>query len=63
MVEFMKAFQEAQTIADLENIIRGDMGGTGLLLFFELDRGTVLRKETRIQGAKIVRLLIDIRLS
>jgi len=58
MVEFMKAFQEAQTFAELENIIRRDMGRTGLLLFVEFDHGAVLRKATGLQGPKIVRLVI-----
>ena len=58
MVEFMKAFQEAQTFTELENIIRRDMGRTGLLLFVEFDHGAVLRKATGLQGPKIVRLVI-----
>ena len=58
MVELMQASQEAQTFAEFENIIRRDMGRTGLLLFVELDLGSVLRKATGLQGPKIVRLLI-----
>ena len=58
MVEFMRAFQEAQTFAELENIIRRDMGSTELLLFVELDHGAILRKATGLKGPKIVRLII-----
>ena len=58
MVEFMKAFQEAQTFTELENIIRRDMGRTGLLLFVEFDHGAVLRKATGLPVPKIVRLVI-----
>ena len=58
MVEFMKAFQETQTFAELENIIRRNMGRTGLLLFVEFDHGAVLRKATGLPVPKIVRLVI-----
>src|SRR5438067_2333335 len=58
MAAFVQAFQEAQTFSEIQNIIRRDVGTTGLLLFFELDHGAFLRKATGLQGPKIVRLII-----
>jgi uncharacterized protein (DUF302 family) len=58
MVEFTKASKEAQSFAELEKIIRRDMGKTGLMLFLEFDHGAVLRKETGLHAPKIVRLVI-----
>jgi uncharacterized protein (DUF302 family) len=64
MVEFTKASKEARTFAELEKIIRRDIGKkTGLMLFLEFDHGAVLRKETGLDAPKIVRLLIGNPLS
>jgi uncharacterized protein (DUF302 family) len=58
MVKFTKASKEAQSFAELEKIIRRDIGRTGLMLFLEFDHGAVLRKETGLCTPKIVRLVI-----
>ena len=58
MVEFTKASKEAHGFAELEAIIRRDMGKTGLMLFLEFDHGAVLRKENGLQAPKMVRLVI-----
>ncbi len=58
MVEFAKASKGARTFAELENVIRRDLGRTGLMLFIELDHGAVLRKETGLDTPRIVRLVI-----
>jgi uncharacterized protein (DUF302 family) len=58
MVEFTKASKEAQSFAELEEIIRRDLGKTGLMLFLEFDHGAVLRKEAGLCTPKIVRLVI-----
>jgi len=58
MVEFAKASKGAGTFAELEDVIRRDLGRTGLTLFMELDHGAVLRKETELDAPKIVRLVI-----
>lgn len=58
MVEFTKASKEAQTFAELEKIIRRDIGKAGLMLFLEFDHGALLRKETGLHAPKIVRLVI-----
>jgi uncharacterized protein (DUF302 family) len=46
------------TFAELENVVRRDLGKTGLMLFMELDHGAVLRKETGLDTPKIVRFVI-----
>lgn len=58
LVEFAKASKELRTFAELETVIRRDLGRTGLMLFMELDHGSVLRKETGLDTPKIVRLVI-----
>jgi hypothetical protein len=44
MVEFTKASKEARTFAELEKIIRRDIGKTGLMLFLEFDHGAFCAK-------------------
>jgi hypothetical protein len=44
MVEFTKASKEAPTFAELEKIIRRDIGKTGLMLFLEFDHGAFCAK-------------------
>ena len=63
MVEFTKASKEARTFAELEKIIRQDIGKTGQMLFLEFDHGAVLRKKTGLDAPKIVRLVIGNPLS
>ena len=58
LVEFAKASKQASTFADLKAVIDQNLGKTGLMLFMELDHGSVLRKETGLTTPKIVRLVI-----
>jgi uncharacterized protein (DUF302 family) len=58
LVEFAKASKQAGTFADLKAVIDQNLGKTGLMLFMELDHGSVLRKETGLTTPKIVRLVI-----
>ena len=58
LVEFANASKGTSTFAEMENVIRRDLGKTGLMLFMELDHGAVLRKETGLDTPKIVRLVI-----
>lgn len=58
MVKFTKAPKEARTFAELEKIIRQDIGKTGLMLFLEFDHGAVLRKESGLDAPKVVHLVI-----
>jgi uncharacterized protein (DUF302 family) len=58
LVEFANASKGTGTFAELENVVRRDLGKTGLMLFMELDHGAVLRKETGLDTPKIVRFVI-----
>jgi uncharacterized protein (DUF302 family) len=58
MAEFSRATNSARTFAELENAVESSLGGTGLMMFLELDLGAILRKETGLDTPKIVRLLI-----
>jgi uncharacterized protein (DUF302 family) len=58
MVEFAKASGGAGTFVEMESVINKHPGKTGLMLFFELDHGAVLRKESGRAAPKIVRLVV-----
>jgi uncharacterized protein (DUF302 family) len=58
MAEFSRATNSARTFAELENAVQSSLGGTGLMMFLELDLGAILRKETGLDTPKIVRFLI-----
>lgn len=58
MAEFAKATKSARTFAELEDAVRRGLGESGLMLFLELDHGSILRKETGLDTPRIVRLLI-----
>jgi uncharacterized protein (DUF302 family) len=58
MIEFVKATQDAQTFAELEDVVHRSLGMTGLMMFMKLDLGVILRKETGLDTPKIVRYLI-----
>jgi len=58
LVEFANASKGTSTFAEMENVIRRDLGKAGLMVFMELDHGAVLRKETGLDTPKIVRLVI-----
>ena len=58
MVEFAKTTAAAQTCAELQRTVQKGLGGTGFMLFIELDHGAILRKESGNDGPKIVRLIV-----
>ena len=58
MVEFVDAIKGARTFAELERAVHRGLGGTGLMMFMELDHGAILRLETGLEVPKIVRLVI-----
>jgi uncharacterized protein (DUF302 family) len=58
LAEFANACKGTSTFAELETVVRRDLGRTGLMLFMELDHGAVLRKETGLDTPKIVRPVI-----
>ena len=49
LVEFGNASKGTSTFAEMENVIRRDLGKTGLMLFMELDHGAVLRRAARVE--------------
>jgi uncharacterized protein (DUF302 family) len=58
MAEFAKATKGAETFAELEDVVRRGLGESELMLFLELDHGSILRKETGFATPRSVRLLI-----
>jgi hypothetical protein len=58
LIDFAKVSSSPGPFTELEEVINRDMGKTGLMLFLEFDHGAVLRKETRLDRPKIVRLVI-----
>src|SRR5215813_8357664 len=58
MAEFIRATKEAGTSTELEDPIQKRVGETGLMLFLELDLGALLRKETGLDGRRMLRFLI-----
>ena len=55
---FRKALAEAQTTSQLEAVVNGAIGPSGLMEFMRFDAGEVLRKAAGVPGPRIVRLLI-----
>jgi uncharacterized protein (DUF302 family) len=55
---FHKAILEASTVADLDNIVQGAIGSSGLMEFVRFDAGEVLRKERGGERPKILRLVV-----
>jgi uncharacterized protein (DUF302 family) len=58
MSEFTKATEGAATFAELERAVRRSLGKTELMLFLQLDAGSILRKESGLNTPKIMRFLI-----
>jgi uncharacterized protein (DUF302 family) len=58
MNAFHSAVAAARTVADLEEVVQGAIGSSGLMEFVRFDAGEVLRKERGGQGPKIVRLVV-----
>jgi uncharacterized protein (DUF302 family) len=58
IVEFFKATRTASSFPDLERVVQSGLGGTGLMLFAELDLGDVLRLESGHENPKIMRFLV-----
>jgi hypothetical protein len=55
---FHSAVVGATTVADLEAVVQGAIGPSGLMEFIRFDAGEVLRKERGGQGPKILRLVV-----
>ena len=58
IVEFFKATRAANSFPDLERIVQGGLGRTGLMLFAEFDLGAILRRETGAATPRIMRFLV-----
>jgi uncharacterized protein (DUF302 family) len=58
MTAFHTAVVEAATFADLEHVVQGAIGSSGLMEFVRFDAGEVLRKERGGQGPQILRFVV-----
>ena len=58
MNAFQKAVGGANTLAQLEDVVEGAIGSSGLMEFARFDAGEVLRKERGGRGPKILRLVV-----
>jgi uncharacterized protein (DUF302 family) len=58
MVAFANRTAAASTFPEFESIVREGLGKTGLMLFMELDHGTVVRKATGRDKPRMVRLIM-----
>jgi len=58
MHAFHTALAAATTVADLEEVVHGAIGSSGLMACVRFDAGEVLRKERGGQGPKILRLVV-----
>ena len=55
---FSKALAAARNLADLETVVRGAIGSSGLMEFVRFDPGEVLRKEHGGEGFKMLRFVV-----
>jgi uncharacterized protein (DUF302 family) len=55
---FHKALAAATTLAELELVVQGAIGRSGLMEFARFDVGDVLRKERGGRGPRILRLVV-----
>lgn len=58
MAEFRQTTGSVQSFAELERVVQGGLGPTGLMLFMELDLGGILRRESGLETPKIMRFVI-----
>ena len=58
MNAFRSAITAATTIADLQEVVHGAIGSSGLMEFARFDIGEVLRKEQGGNRPKIIRLVV-----
>jgi uncharacterized protein (DUF302 family) len=55
---FNEAVTSSATIDDLEEVVKGAIGSSGLMEFIRFDVGEVLRKENAVDSPKIIRLVV-----
>ena len=58
MQTFRRALAAATTLADIEQLVHGAIGSSGLMEFARFDAGEVLRKASGGHGPKLVRLVV-----
>ena len=58
MKNFHEAIVTANTAADLEKVVRRAIGPSELMEFVRFDAGEILRKETRSEQPRILRLVV-----
>ena len=58
MVEFAKTTAAARTFPQFENTVREGLGKSGLMLFTELDHGSLIRKATGGDKPRMARLIM-----
>ena len=58
MVEFAKTMAAARTFPHFESTVREGLGKSGLMLFMELDHGSVIRKATGGDKPRMARLIM-----
>ena len=58
MEVFQRRLAAAQTIADVEKVVHGAIGPSGLMEFIRFDIGAVLRAERGGKGPRILRLVV-----
>ena len=58
MNAYYKGIAAARNLADLETVVRGAIGSSGLMEFVRFDPGEILRKEHGGEGFKILRLVV-----
>ena len=58
MVEFAKTTAAARTFPEFESTVREGLGKSGLMLFMELDHGSVIRKATGGDKPRMARLIM-----
>jgi uncharacterized protein (DUF302 family) len=58
LAAFHDAMFSAATVADLEKVVQGAIGSSGLMEFVRFDAGEVLRKEGNGRSPRILRLVV-----
>jgi uncharacterized protein (DUF302 family) len=58
IVEFFNVSRAANSFSELERVVQGALGRTGLMLFAEFDLGAVLRLESGADGPNSMRFVV-----
>ena len=58
MAEFGRSTHEAHSFAELKSAIEKGLSDAGLMLFMELDHGSIIRKETGRDTPRMIRFIV-----